>query len=54
MKSVPFPVGNVKCRGKKTMRMNCGCCEMFNAKWELRMKQARKEINDFVKHASVV
>lgn len=55
MKSAPFPVGNFKRRGKKTMRLGCRCCEMFNAKWELRMKQARKEIDEFRRNnASVV
>lgn len=54
MKSVPVPVGNVKLRGKRTALLSCGCCVMFNAKWQLRVKQADKEIREFKNNASVV
>jgi hypothetical protein len=35
--------GNVKCRGKKTKLMSCGCCMMIDFRWDYRFKQAAKE-----------
>jgi len=35
---------NAKLKGKKFKLLSCGCCVLFNLKWEERMKEAKKEI----------
>jgi len=37
---------NSKLRGKKTKRLSCGCCDLFNPKWDERIKEAKKEIRN--------
>ena len=44
MKSIPQGAGNCKMRGKLTKQMSCGCCQAVNFKWNVRVKEALKEI----------
>ena len=41
--------GNVKLRGKKTRLMNCGCCVALNIKEEVRDKEQKQEVKDFLR-----
>lgn len=42
-----------KMRGKKTMSMLCGCCVAQNFKWDVRVKEALKEIKEYSPDSSV-
>lgn len=47
MKSISVrDFAQAKMRGKKTMRLACGCCEAQNFKWRERLKEAKKEIKN--------
>jgi len=37
---------NSKLRGKRTQLLRCRCCELFNPRWDERVKEAKKEIKD--------
>lgn len=41
--------GNVKLRGKKTQLMSCGCCVALNIKEEVRIKEKKQEVKDFMR-----
>lgn len=40
---------NNKLRGKKSCGLSCGCCVMYNWKWDERLKEANEEIENFRK-----
>lgn len=51
MKSPVFgaKAGNIKMRGKKTKLLSCLCCGMIDCRWEQRLKEAKKEIENEAK-----
>ena len=50
MKSISIrDFAQVNMKGKKTIRLACGCCEAQNFKWKERIKQAKEEIKNETK-----
>lgn len=37
--------GSIKMRGKRTKLLSCRCCELWDERWEQRLKEAADEIN---------
>jgi hypothetical protein len=40
---------NKKLRGKVSVALSCGCCDMFNFTWKERVKEANKEIKNVLR-----
>jgi len=38
---------NFKLRGKLRMMCQCGCCEVYNPTWTERLKEAKKEVDNY-------
>lgn len=49
MKSPTAYAGQHNLKGKKTARLSCGCCTMFNFKDKERKYRQRKEMRDAMK-----
>lgn len=43
-----------KMRGKKTMKLRCGCCVAQNFKWSERWKEAMKEVRKDYKDTAIL
>jgi hypothetical protein len=47
MKSISIrDFAQVNMKGKRTIRLACGCCEAQNFKWRERVREAKKEIKE--------
>ena len=44
---------NKKLNGKLTAVLSCKCCVMFNAKWELHLKNVDRELKQFITNGDV-
>ena len=42
--SIRGVAGNAKLRGKKSHALSCGCCDLYDFRWEQRWKDAANEI----------
>jgi hypothetical protein len=47
MKSTGRHVGNVNMRGKKFLRLGCGCCECQDFRERELSRAAKKELSEF-------
>ena len=43
-------MSDINMKGKKHVRLRCGCCEAYNFKEEYQDKLAEKEIRDYNKY----
>ena len=46
--------GNSKLRGKKTVQLCCGCCDLINFTESERIKEVNKEILEFNSYDDVM
>jgi hypothetical protein len=56
MKSVHHgtAAANCKLKGKLTQRLICGCCDLYNWKWQEKVKLANQDIRYYRENRNVI